>query len=303
MKGWLIYFILFVGVCTSIFAQPTVNQFLNPSDTLNLSRRNAVIISEVSIGAATLIGLNALWYKDYPRSKFHTINDFDQWLQMDKFGHMFTSYQLGRVGADVLQWSGVSKKNQLIYGATLGFTFLTSVEIFDGFSKEWGFSWSDIGANALGTGLFIGQELLWDEQRIQLKYSFHRTKYAQLRPDKLGNNFLEEVLKDYNGQTYWLSANISSFFKESKLPKWFNIAFGYGAQGMLSGLNEPVDNLFTNQDRFRQYFLSFDVNLSKINTKSKVLKTIFSVLNVIKVPLPTIEFNSKKEVVFHLFYL
>lgn len=303
MKGWLIYFILFVGVCTSIFAQPTVNQFLNPSDTLNLSRRNAVIISEVSIGAATLIGLNALWYKDYPRSKFHTINDFDQWLQMDKFGHMFTSYQLGRVGADVLQWSGVSKKNQLIYGATLGFAFLTSVEIFDGFSKEWGFSWSDIGANALGTGLFIGQELLWDEQRIQLKYSFHRTKYAQLRPDKLGNNFLEEVLKDYNGQTYWLSANISSFFKESKLPKWFNIAFGYGAQGMLSGLNEPVDNLFTNQDRFRQYFLSFDVNLSKINTKSKVLKTIFSVLNVIKVPLPTIEFNSKKEVVFHLFYL
>lgn len=303
MTRQLKYFILFVGVYTSSFAQSTVNQFLKPSDTLNIPRRNAVIISEASIGAATLIGLNTLWYKDYPRSKFHTINDFDQWMQMDKLGHMFTSYQLGRVGADVLQWSGVSKKNQLIYGGTIGFAFLASVEIFDGFSKEWGFSWSDIGANALGTGLFIGQELLWDEQRIQLKYSFHHTKYAQLRPDKLGNNILEEVLKDYNGQAYWLSANVSSFFKESKIPKWFNIAIGYGAHGMLTGLNEPVNNLFTSQDRFRQYFLSFDVNLSKINTKSRVLKTIFSVLNVIKVPLPTIEFNSKKKVVFHLFYL
>lgn len=294
---------LFLGIYTSSFAQSNVNEFFKPSDTLNISRRNTVIISEATIGTATLIGLNALWYKDYPRSKFHTTNDFNQWKQMDKLGHVFASYQLGRVGTDVLQWSGTSKKSQLIYGGILGFAFLTSVEIFDGFSREWGFSWSDIGANALGTGLFIGQELLWDEQRIQLKYSFHRTKYAQANPDKLGNNFFEEVLKDYNGQTYWLSANVSSFFKESKLPKWFNIAFGYGAHGMLTGLSEPVDNLFTSQDRFRQYFLSFDVNLSKINTKSKVLKTIFSVLNVIKVPLPTIEFNSKKEVVFHLLYL
>ncbi len=303
MRRWFRYFILFIGIYTSGFAQSKVNQFLKPSDTLNTSRRNAVIISEASIGATTLIGLNTLWYKDYPRSKFHTINDFDQWMQMDKLGHAFTSYQLGRLGAEILQWSGVSKKNQLVYGATLGFAFLTSVEIFDGFSEEWGFSWSDIGANAVGTGLFIGQELLWNEQRIQLKYSFHRTKYAQLRPDKLGDNFLEEVLKDYNGQTYWLSANVSSFFNKSKIPSWLNVAVGYGAHGMLTGLNAPVNNLFTSQDRFRQYFLSFDVNLCKINTKSRVLKTIFSVLNVIKIPLPTIEFNSKKEVVFHLFYL
>jgi hypothetical protein len=56
---------------------------------------------------------------------------------------------LGRVGAELLNWSGVSEKDQLIYGATLGFVFLSTVEVFDGFSKEWGFSWSDIGANSL----------------------------------------------------------------------------------------------------------------------------------------------------------
>ena len=32
---------------------------------------------------------------------------------------------------------------------------------------------------------------------------------------RLGENFLEQILKDYNGQTYWLSANIHSFFKKS----------------------------------------------------------------------------------------
>ena len=292
------YTLFFILITTSCFAQ-----FISKvSDTINKPRLTTVVIAEASLGTATLVGLNSLWYKGFPRSKFHTINDIDGWLQMDKLGHVFTSYQLGRVGADVLKWSGVSKKNQLIYGATLGFTFLTAVEIFDGYSKEWGFSWSDIGANAFGTGLFIGQELLWDEQRLQLKFSFHNTKYAKRRPDKLGESFLQEVLKDYNGQTYWLSANLHSFFKESKVPKWLNLAVGYGVDGLLTGTNEFVDNLFTNQDRIRQYYLSFDVNLSKLNTKSNVLKTIFSVLNIIKIPLPTIEFNSKKKVVFHLFY-
>ena len=276
--------------------------FFKPSDTLNTARRNAIVATEAGLGTLTLVGLNSLWYNDYPRSKFHTINDLNEWQQMDKLGHVFTSYQIGRVGAELLHWSGVSKKDQLIYGATLGFTFLTAVEIFDGYSKEWGFSWSDVGANALGTGLYIGQELLWEEQRILLKYSFHQTAYAAQRPDKLGSGLLEEMLKDYNGQTYWLSANLKSFFKESRFPDWLNIALGYGAEGMLTGENETVNNMFTNQDRFRQFYLSFDVNLTKINTKSRVLKTIFSVLNVIKIPFPTIEFNSKNKVVFHLLY-
>lgn len=293
------FFIPLFFISISGFAQH-LNTFLKPSDTLHIQRRNAVIISEAVLGTSALIGLNSLWYEDYDRSKFHTINDLNEWLQMDKIGHAFSSYQLARVGADVLDWSGVGKKDQLIYGATLGFVFLSAIEIFDGFSQEWGFSWSDIGANALGTGLYIGQEMLWEEQRLQLKYSFRKTPYAAMRPERLGSSFLEQMFKDYNGQTYWLSANLDAFFKESNLPKWLNIAIGYSANGMLTGENEPVNNMFTSQDRYRQFYLSFDVNLTNINTESHVLKTIFSVLNVIKIPLPTIEFNSKKKAVFHL---
>ncbi|MBV7270235.1 DUF2279 domain-containing protein [Winogradskyella sp. WHY3] len=284
----------------SLFSQSKFNEFLKPSDTLNTPRRNAVVITEVSLASAALIGLDQLWYSDYPRSKFKTINDSEEWLQMDKLGHVFSSYQLGRLGANTLNWAGVSKKDQLLYGSTLGLGFLTAVEVMDGFSEEWGFSWTDMAANAAGTGLYVGQELLWKEQRITLKYSFHRTRFAKMRPDKLGDGWSEEFLKDYNGQTYWLSANIHSFLKTDAIPHWLNLAFGYGADGMLTG--EANDPLFLNQDRIRQYYLSLDIDLTRIKTSSRFLKTIFDVFNVIKVPFPTLELNSKGRVKLHYIY-
>ncbi|MCK7590859.1 YfiM family protein [Subsaxibacter sp. CAU 1640] len=301
MGRFLTYTIFLFFLSVSVFSQSKINSFLKPSDTLNTSRRNAVYITEASLATISLIGLNQLWYADYPQSKFHTLNDNDEWLQMDKLGHVFSSYQMSRVGANVLEWSGESKKNQLIYGSTLGLAFLTTVEVFDGFSAEWGFSWGDMIANVSGTGLFVGQELLWDEQRLTLKYSFHQTDFAPQNPEKLGNGFLEEVLKDYNGQTYWLSANINSFFKESKIPKWLNVAVGYGADGMLSG-KEDVNNLIISPQRKRQYYLSLDVDLTKIKTNSHILKSVFDVLNVIKVPFPTLELDSKNGLKAHFIY-
>ena len=300
MKRYCCYIIFFLAISTSCFSQSRCNEFLKPSDSLNIQRRNTAIITEAAIATATLVSLNQLWYADYPRSSFKTINDSGEWLQMDKMGHVFSSYQLGTIGASTLNWAGVSKKDQLLYGATLGFGFLTAVEVMDGFSEEWGFSWTDMAANTAGTGLYIGQELLWKEQRVVLKYSFHRTRFAEQRPDKLGNGLAEEFLKDYNGQTYWLSANINSFLKVDGIPNWLNLAFGYGAEGMLTG--EPNDPLFSNQNRTRQYYLSLDMDLNRIKTNSSILKSVFSVLNVIKIPFPTLELNDKGRVKMHSIY-
>ncbi|MBO3098514.1 DUF2279 domain-containing protein [Gelidibacter pelagius] len=295
-------FILILLLATTSFSQSKLDEFLTPSDTLNTSRRTMVYITEAAVGGLTLLALDQLWYADYERSKFHTINDNNEWLQMDKMGHVFSSYQMGRIGASVLNWSGASKKEQLIYGSTLGFTFLTAVEVLDGFSKEWGFSWGDMLANGVGTGLYIGQELLWEEQRMTLKFSFHQTKYANLSPDKLGNGFLEELLKDYNGQTYWLSFNIHSFINSDHIPKWLNLAVGYSADGMVFAHNEPVNNFVTNKNRKRQFYLSLDVDLSRIKTKSPVLRSVFDVLNVIKVPFPALEFTDKNSIKLHGIY-
>ena len=294
-----IFFIVFLLIQTFVNAQKK-GSFWQISDTLNTKREKGIFITESIVVGGTLLALNQLWYASYPRSSFHFVNDNNEWNQMDKVGHAFTSYTFGKLGMNALNWAGASKKKQLIYGATLGFSFLTIVETFDGFSKNWGASWGDIIANASGTGLLIGQELLWQEQRITPKYSFHQTQYAALRPNVLGKNILEQALKDYNGQTYWLSFNIWSFAKNSNIPKWINIALGYGAEGMLYGNNSTTNA--TPQQSFRQFYVSLDVDLTKIKTSSKFLKTVFSAINFIKIPAPTLEIDNLGKIKLHYIY-
>ncbi|MCW2120763.1 YfiM family protein [Flavobacterium sp. 7A] len=298
--------IYFCFVCIGIiyspfYSQNRISSFLKPADTLNVQRKNTVILTEAIAITSALVGLNQLWYADYPRSHFHFINDNKEWLQMDKLGHSYTSYQMGRMGAELLQWSSATKKQQLLYGAGLGFTFLTAVEVLDGFSSEWGASMGDVIANASGTALYVSQELIWKEQRIIPKFSFQKSIYAAERPESLGHTFSEQLLKDYNGQTYWLSINLHSFAKSSILPKWFNIAIGFGADGMLSGNTEKTyvlnDKILV---RKRQFYLSLDVDLTKIDTESHFLKTFFSVFNSIKIPAPTIELTANESVRVHL---
>lgn len=294
-KGKVLLSVLFLSSFYSIRAQSKFESFLTPSDTLNKKRQNTVIVTEAALASVTLLGLNQLWYADYPRSNFHFINDNNEWLQMDKIGHMYSAYHLGRFGAEMMNWSGANQKNQLVYGATLGFAFLTAVEVLDGFSSEWGASSGDIIANATGTALYVSQELLWRERRITPKFSFHTTHYANLRPESLGSSLNEQLLKDYNGQTYWLSVNLHSFAKETKIPKWLNVAFGYGADGMLTvNLQNDNVNSIQNPEIFRQFYLSLDVNLAKIDTKSHFLKTVFSIFNTIKIPAPTLEYSANK---------
>ena len=283
-------------------AQSDINTFSKPSDTLNKARRTGVYIGESIALGATLIGLNQIWYKDYPQTNFHFINDNNQWMQMDKLGHMYSTYHIGRVGAEMLAWSGASRKEQLIYGSTLGLGFLTIVEVFDGYSQEWGASSGDIIANFSGTALYVSQELLWKEQRIIPKFSFHQTNFAANRPETLGSSFNEQILKDYNGQTYWFSFNIHSFTKDSFFPKWLNLAIGYGADGMLYGDETEAFANAIYQNPYRQFYLSFDVDLTKISTKSHFLKTLFSVFNTIKIPAPTLQYDDYNGVKGHFMY-
>lgn len=267
-----------------------------PSSLFSRKRLAIVASTEAVLYAGSMIGLNELWYKDYPRSSFHFFNDNDEWLQMDKVGHFTTSYYVGRIGIDLLKWTGADRKKAIWYGGMLGSFYQTTVEVLDGYSTEWGFSIGDFAANTAGSLLVIGQELAWDEQRIVLKYSFQQSNFALYRPNILGSTIYENLLKDYNGQTYWLSINLASFMKkETTFPSWLNVAVGYGANGVTGGsFNPPYIDENGNQlyfDRYRQYYISLDADLSKIKTKSKFLKTVFKTIGFIKIPAPALEFN------------
>ena len=284
-------------------AQSNINNFLKPSDSINVLRKITVYVGESVFFWASLIFLNQLWYKDYSRSDFHLLNDNAHWLLIDKAGHDISSNHLGRFGAEALEWSGSSKKNQRLYGATLGFVFLSVVEVMDVFSAEWGASYGDVLANASGTALYISQDLLWNEQRIVPKFSYHQTVYPSARPATLGETWNEQILKDYNGQTYWLSANISTFSSDVKIPKWVNLAVGYGAEGMITGSDALINSIFLPESkRIRQFYLSFDVDLTRIPTKNHTLKTIFSIFNTLKIPAPTMEVNGNGRFRWHALY-
>jgi len=148
--------------------------------------------------------------------------------------------------------------------------------------------------------------LVWDEQRIKIKFSFHQSKYARYRPDQLGENYIENLFKDYNGQAYWLSANIYSFLPEkSKFPSWLNVAVGYGAEGMTGARGNIISMEAGNTTRFernRQYYISPDIDLTKIKTRSKPLQAVFGVLGFLKVPTPTLELKDNGKVKFHWLY-
>lgn len=304
MKFRFHYILLFLfGGIHLCFAQSKIESVLTPSDTLNFKRQNSILVTQVVAGSAALLALNQLWYKEYAKSDFHLLNDNAHWLQMDKAGHVFSSYHMGRAGAEMLEWSGSSKRNQRLYGATLGFVFLSAVELMDGYSAQWGASYGDVIANASGTALLIGQDLLWKEQRIIPKFSFHQTIYPTARPGTLGKNFSEQILKDYNGQTYWLSANIAFFILSSKSPKWLNLAVGYGGEGMLTGEDKLVNSIFLpEKKRIRQFYVSFDVDLTRIQTKNHLLKTVFSIFNTIKIPAPTLEVLANGRFKWHAVY-
>lgn len=272
------------------------------SDSLSTvfkKRKIGLGISSAVISAGSLLYLNQVWYKPYKSSVFHTFNDNSEWLQMDKYGHTITTYQTGRIIMETMNWSGFSKNGQLLGGLS-GLFYMSIVEVMDGYSSGWGFSWGDMAANAVGSGVAIGQKAIWNEQRLQLKVSFRPSSYAMYRPDQLGDSFVTQMLKDYNGQTYWLSINPSSFFKkENRFPKCLNVCVGYGANGMIGAkynnivIQDDKGNTIT-FNRYRQYYLSLDLDLTRIRTRSKILKALFSGLNIVKIPFPNMELSEGK---------
>ncbi|MGX5816977.1 DUF2279 domain-containing protein [Chitinophaga lutea] len=307
----IFFFSCLFSACITLSAQDVA-----PSDSLPAPKRNvparawALGVSSAALYTGSLVMLNEYWYKGYPRRSFHTMNDFGEWLQMDKFGHVYSAYTFARFSREIWRWSELPRRQQVLIGAFSGLAFQSVIEFLDAHSVEWGWSWGDMGANALGAGIMAAQELAWNEQRIQLKFSstpiHYRDPVLQARATEIfGTAFAERVLKDYNAQTYWLSLNLRSVLRDSRLPRWLNIAAGYGVQGLYDARSNVWNDAagshmdFTRIRRTRQFYLSPDVDLTRIPTRKKGVKVMLQVLNMIKIPAPTLEINGAGQLKVH----
>lgn len=321
-SNFLVKIISLIYFCTAFLitnaqedSTTTKLKFFQPAPSLHKGR---IIGLSSSLGVAytgAMIGLNQIWYKDVPKTSFQFFNDAKEWQQVDKMGHVHTAYFESVWATKMLKWSGVSHKKASIYGALMGFTFQSSIEIFDGFSEKWGWSWSDIGANAIGSGLALAQNLAWGEQRIRTKYSFHQVAHADAQlleraQNLYGENKIERLIKDYNGLAIWVSVTPTAFMKNPQRAKWLALSVGYMGGDMYGGFDNTWEdndgNLVNRNDveQYRRFFLSMDVDFERIQTNKHGLKTLFTVLNIVKVPFPAMEFNTRSGVIFHpMFYL
>lgn len=239
-------------------------------------------------GASTGL-LNELWYKDFPKSSFHAYNDLGNWRGMDKVGHAFVAYKLANIQYFCWSWAGVPLRKATWLSGGISWGYLLSVEVLDGFSSAWGFSFADLGANTVGSGLFVAQQLTWKDQRIRMKFSYKPSKYAELRSDVLGSNLPERFLKDYNAQGYWLTASPGRLLPDNAyFPGWLLIAVGYSADEMLKGdsRNYTLNGFtYTAQSEFA---ISLDIDWSQVPIRRVWLKKLLLPLNAIKIPFPSV---------------
>ena len=246
------------------------------------------------------------WYHDKKRVPFHFYNDFKGWNQVDKFGHFYASYLESNIGYSLLKKFRFSEKKSLYFGGFQGLVLETPIEFFDAYYQGWGFSLSDMAANAFGSLFFIMQQKFFGQQLIKPKLSFSKSIYAKDANGLLGkNSLLSQFVYDYNGYTYWFSFSPNKIFKLNKIPKWLNFAVGYGANGMLGEFENKLIYRgieLPNYKRFRQFYFSLDIDFSKVQTNSKFLKRVFNIISYIKVPMPTIELSNKKFKGHYLFF-
>lgn len=340
MKYCLITLTIAIWLWAPVFSQPAAPQdslasglsenvrlfSLEPATTFHKGRFWLTAGTGAAVYSGISVALWHAWYKDYPLTHFHTFNDWGEWNDMDKAGHLFAAYIECNYAFKGASWTGMNRRSAMWTAMAVGTGLQATIEVMDGFSEEWGFSLGDIGFNTLGVGLFAAQELLWKEQRILMKVSGVRPDYSQepvfatdgtdvttldnRAAGLYGTNFFHVILKDYNALTVWGSTNIHSFLnnkKSTRFPKWLNVAAGYGAGNIYGGF----ENKWTTEDgatfvldpevypRYRQFYLSPDIDWTKIPTRHRWLKFTLGLLNWVKLPAPALEMNTLGKMKFH----
>ena len=264
---------------------------------IDTGRLVGVVAGTAVLYALSTYVLSKTWYTR--RVPFHTFDDRAEWLQMDKVGHATTAYAISRGEYELFRWSGVPARTATLTGGAIALLFQSTIEIFDGHSEGWGFSKGDMVANLAGTALFVGQQVGWTDQKISLRYGYTHSIYPPYRPELLGRSRIAQLLKDYNGQQYWLSVNLAAVLPVGpSFPPWLNLDMCYSGSGLTGGSANPplygADGQPLIFRRVRQFYLGPGVDLARLAPAGSTGRMLLGTTQFIKLPSPSLEFNPRE---------
>ena len=146
----------------------------------------------------------------------------------DKLGHAFAFYTSTRLLTTALSdWAGQPRGDAIGLAAATSAAVSLAIEVFDGYTLEYGFSWQDMAMNLLGVGAGVLLETYpRADQLIDLRFQYWPSddakKYGETNP-----------FNDYSGQTYLLVFKASGVpeLQRNRWLRYLELQFGYGSRG------------------------------------------------------------------------
>lgn len=190
-----------------------------------------------------------MWWKG-ERSAFHFEwrHDWSYALGADKLGHAWFPYVTAHTYDRLLRWAGVDTATSIWTASSLALGYQTYIEIRDGYSADWGFSWGDAVANTIGAALPIGQHYLRPLRLFDFKMSFWPSEKF-----RAGSN--RAIIDDYESSYHWLTLHVVDVLPagwRELYPGFVDVALGHGVKnldGAGGGTHEIFVALDWNLDR------------------------------------------------------
>ena len=254
-------------------------------------------------GAAAAITLTGLANWDWGSSKFHF--EREGWfgkdtasLGMDKLGHAYSAYVLAEFFTDGINKSYPGRRSTSYTGALLSMGLMTYIEVFDGFSKDHGFSHEDLIVDAAGALFSVARRTvpgLREKLDFRLLYTPDRRTLRALgclpepHCDREGET-VRSPITDYSNQRYLLALKLAGFDRLADTPlRFVELHTGYYARGFTAEEESRGDPLR------RRIFFGAGLNVGELlfpgRPRGGVGRALKSVLEYLQLPYTAVHSN------------
>ncbi len=176
----------------------------------------------------------------------------------DKLGHAFSFYVSTRLLTSALdKWAGRERDDAIWLAGLTSAGVSLAVEVFDGYTQQYGFSKADLAMNlvGIGAGMLLESSPKWDDI-IDLRWQYWRSADAKWLGER-------DPIADYSGHTYLLVLKASGFetLRSNPWLRFLELQAGYGSRGYAPhpGRFAPI------QPRpHRNLYIGIGLNLSEL---------------------------------------